>query len=46
MLEKVPSITLSENNNYIKGLVKVDSKIIILLDMESLLSKEDIDQIF
>ena len=46
MLEKVPSITLSENNNYIKGLVKVDSKIIILLDMERILSKEDSDKIF
>ena len=46
MLEKVPSITLSENNNYIKGLVKIDGKIIILLDMERILSKEDSDQIF
>ncbi|MBS5986360.1 chemotaxis protein CheW [Clostridium sp.] len=46
MVEKVPSITLSENNNYIKGLVKIDGKIIILLDMERILSKEDSDQIF
>ena len=46
MVEKVPSITLSEKNNYIKGLVKIDGKIIILLDMERLLSKEESDQIF
>lgn len=46
MVEKVPYITLSENNNYIKGLVKIDGKIIILLDMERILSKEDSDQIF
>ena len=46
MVEKVPTITLSENHNYIKGLVKSDEKIIILLDMERLLSKEDSDQIF
>lgn len=46
MVEKVPYITLSENNNYIKGLVKSDGKIIILLDMERILSKEDSDQIF
>ena len=46
MVEKVPYITLSETNNYIKGLVKIDGKIIILLDMERILSKEDSDQIF
>lgn len=46
MVEKVPTITLSENNNYIKGLVKIDGKIIILLDMERILSKEDSDKIF
>lgn len=46
MVEKVPSIILSENHNYIKGLVKIDGKIIILLDMERILSKEDSDKIF
>ena len=46
MVEMVPSITLSEKNNYIKGLVKIGGKIIILLDMERLLSKEESDQIF
>lgn len=46
MIQDVPLIALSEANNYVKELAKIDRRIVILLDMEKILSKEDSDKIF
>lgn len=44
--ENAPEITSSEKINYIKGLIKYDNKIVILLDILKILSKEEEEMIF
>ena len=46
MFQEAPEITLSEAQRYLKGLVKMDKRIIILLDLGRVLSKDEEDKIF
>ena len=45
-IDETPEITANSNRNYIKGLIKLDGNIVILLDLEKILSIEDEDNIF
>lgn len=46
LLEDVPEITVGIGKKYIKGLVKLKERIVILLDLDKILKKEDEDSIF
>lgn len=46
VIESAPEITASKERKYIKGLIKLESNIVILLDLEKILSAEDEDSIF
>jgi purine-binding chemotaxis protein CheW len=44
-LENAPDILKGVSNKYIKGIVKLDNRIIIFIDTEKILSKEDMDSL-
>lgn len=46
LLEKAPEITIGIGRKYIKGLIKLDEKIVILLDLDKILKKEEEESIF
>lgn len=46
LLEEVPQITTGINRKYIKNLIKLEDKIVILLDLECILRREDEMTIF
>ncbi len=46
LIEDAPEITKNSKREYIKGLIRFDKKIVILLDLEKLLSSGDEDKIF
>lgn len=46
IFEKAPEITSAVSKNYIRGLVKLDGKIIILLDIDKVLSEDEEEEIF
>ena len=45
-IESAPEITNTAERKYISGLIKLENNIIILLDLEKILSIEDEDKIF
>ena len=45
-MEEAPEITNTVERKYISGLVKLDNHIVILLDLDRILSSEDEDSIF
>ena len=45
-IEETPEITNAVERKYISGLMKLDNHIVILLDLDRLLSSEDEDSIF
>ena len=46
LMEAVPPITTTIDKKYIAGLIKLEENIVILLDLEKILSSEDEDNIF
>lgn len=46
LLEDVPEITIGIGRKYIKGLIKLEGRIVILLDLDKILKKEEEDSIF
>ena len=46
VVENAPEITNTMERKYISGLIKLENKIVILLDLEKILSTEDEDNIF
>lgn len=46
LLEEAPSITSTIERKYIGGLIKLEDNIVILLDLEKILSSEEEDSIF
>lgn len=46
IIEKSGSLSTSISQEYIEGLIKLDDRIIILLDLEEILSKQDKEEIF
>lgn len=46
LLEEVPQITTGINRKYIKSLIKLEDRIVILLDLECILRREDEMAIF
>ena len=44
--EPVPEITIDENNAYIKGLVKIDGKIVICLNISKIPTEKEVENIF
>lgn len=46
MMEEVPAITATVDKKYITGLIKLKDNIVILLDLERILSSEDEANIF
>lgn len=46
LLEPAPPITSSIDRKYIAGLIKLSERIVILLDLEKILSSEDEEKIF
>nr|WP_317310499.1 chemotaxis protein CheW [Clostridium thermobutyricum] len=46
LLEEAPEITIGIGRKYIKGLIKLDEKIVILLDLDKILKKEEEESIF
>jgi purine-binding chemotaxis protein CheW len=44
-IENAPEIVRGISNRYIKGIVKLDERIIIFIDTEKILSKEEIEKI-
>ena len=46
VIESAPKITASKERKYIRGLIKLEGNIVILLDLEKILSVEDEDSIF
>lgn len=46
LMEAAPAITTTIDRKYIAGLIKLEDKIVILLDLEKILSSEDEDNIF
>ena len=46
VVENAPEITNTTERKYISGLIKLENKIVILLDLEKILSTEDEDNIF
>ncbi|MGN0143516.1 MAG: chemotaxis protein CheW [Clostridium sp.] len=45
-IESAPDITATSERKYIRGLIKLEGNIVILLDLEKILSIEDEDNIF
>ena len=45
VIEPTPSMTTSINANYVAGVAKLEDQLLILLDLNSLLPQESIDQI-
>lgn len=45
-IEETPEITNAVERKYISGLIKLDNHIVILLDLDRILSSEDEDSIF
>ena len=45
-VENAPEITNTSERRYISGLIKLKNNIVILLDLEKILSIEDEDSIF
>ena len=45
-IEEAPVITNDKKRNYIKGLMKIEQNIIILLDLQKILSLQDEENIF
>ncbi|MGL4849662.1 MAG: chemotaxis protein CheW [Clostridium sp.] len=45
-IEEAPEIVSNIRGSYIKGIVKLDERIIILLDLEKILKREDEEKIF
>lgn len=45
-IEEIPEITNAVERKYISGLMKLDNHIVILLDLDRILSSEDEDSIF
>lgn len=46
LLEEAPEITIGIGRKYIKGLIKLDERIVILLDLDKILKKEEEESIF
>lgn len=46
LIENTPNVTTDIAQNYIEGLIKLEGKIIILLNFAEILSEEDINGIF
>jgi len=46
LMEAAPAITTTIDRKYIAGLIKLEDNIVILLDLEKILSSEDEDNIF
>ena len=46
LMEQAPQITTTIDKKYIAGLIKLEDNIVILLDLEKILSSEDEDNIF
>ena len=46
LMEAAPAITTTIDRKYIAGLIKLENNIVILLDLEKILSSEDEDNIF
>jgi purine-binding chemotaxis protein CheW len=46
LMEEAPQITTAIDKKYIAGLIKLEDNIVILLDLEKILSSEDEDNIF
>ena len=46
LMEAAPPITTTIDKKYIAGLIKLENNIVILLDLEKILSSEDEDNIF
>ena len=46
LMEEAPPITTTIDKKYIAGLIKLEDNIVILLDLEEILSSEDEDNIF
>lgn len=46
LMEEAPKITTTIDRKYIAGLIKLEDNIVILLDLEKILSSEDEDNIF
>ena len=46
LMEEAPAITTTIDKKYIAGLIKLEDNIVILLDLEKILSSEDEDNIF
>ncbi len=46
LMEEAPPITATIDKRYISGLIKLEDNIVILLDLEKILSSEDEDNIF
>jgi purine-binding chemotaxis protein CheW len=46
LMEGAPPITTTIDKKYIAGLIKLENNIVILLDLEKILSSEDEDNIF
>ena len=46
LMEIAPAITTTIDKKYIAGLIKLEDNIVILLDLEKILSSEDEDNIF
>ena len=46
LMEETPSIATSIEKKYIAGLIKLEDNIVILLDLEKILSSEDEENIF
>ena len=44
--EETPDITKNSTNNYIKGLIKLEDKIIILINIDNILSKQEEELIY
>jgi len=46
LVEEAPAITGTEERKYISGLIKLEENIVILLDLEKILSEQDEENIF
>lgn len=44
-LQNTPAFIVGVNNNYIKGVGKVDDRLVVILDPEKILSVEDVESI-
>lgn len=45
ILENAPDMVKGIKNTYLKGMIKLDDRIIILIDTEKILSKDDFEQL-